>query len=204
MLDDLERAREVPTAAWEAEVPKLRLELVELQRRLREQAAFPVIILVSGINCAGRSETVNLLNEWLDPRFVHTEAYWKPSPEERARPPFWRYWRDLPPAGRIGIFMHAWYTQPMVRRFEGRLKQRSFEAHLERVAAFESTLASDGALILKLWMHLDRDLQKERLQALADDPLQSWRVAPMDWQLCRHWDRFVKLAGEALSLTSTE
>ena len=204
MLDDVKRAREVSTAAWEAEVPKLRLELVELQRRLRETAAFPVVILVSGINCAGRSETVNLLNEWLDPRFLLTEAYWEPSPEERSRPPFWRYWRDLPPAGRIGIYMHAWYTQPMVRRFNGKLGRRAFLGHLERAAAFESTLAADGALILKLWLHLDRDRQETRLRALADDPLQRWRVAPMDWELSRHWGRFATLAEEALRRTSTD
>ena len=71
---------------------------------LAKLAKFPVIILVSGVDGAGRGETVNLLNEWMDPRFIQTHGMGEPSDEELDRPMMWRFWRELPPKGRIGIF----------------------------------------------------------------------------------------------------
>jgi len=204
MLDTVEAGDKVSKKEWQAAVPALRLELVSLQRRLLETADFPVIILIGGVNSAGRSDTVNLLNEWLDPRFVDTEAYWTPSQEERARPPFWRYWRDLPPAGRISLVLNAWYVQPMVQRFFGRMRRRSFLAHLDRGVAFETTLVADGALILKLWLHLDRQRQEKRLRSWSEDPLQRWRVGSLDWDLCHGYDRYSEIAEATLSRTSTD
>ena len=190
-------------ADYRSAVPEIRGELVSLQHRLRLQAGPPVIIVVGGLNCAGRSEIANLLNEWMDPRFIATEAYWKPSQEERARPPFWRYWRDLPPDGRIGVFMHAWYTRPAVRRFNRKLGKKAFRRHLDHVVSFESLLAADGVAFVKLWMHLDRDTQRQRLDELRRDRLKRWRVGEMDPELSRRYDRYLAIVAEAVERTST-
>jgi polyphosphate:AMP phosphotransferase len=203
MFDTIEKGRKVSKSEFKRVVPELRLELVSLQHKLRERADFPVIVLVAGLNCAGRSETVNLLNEWMDPRFLITEAYWAPSPEERERPPFWRYWRDLPPKGRIAVFMHAWYLTAMVERFDKRMSRKDLNRHLDRASYFEQVLADDGALLIKFWLHLGRGKQKKRIKKLSKDPLQQWRVQATDRELVRHYDRYLAIAEAAVERTSS-
>jgi polyphosphate:AMP phosphotransferase len=178
------------------------VELLALQQRLR-QADFPVIVQFAGVDGAGKSETVNLLNEWMDPRWIETHAYTAPSEEERERPVFWRYWRDLPPKGKLGLFLSAWYSEPLVDRVHDRISAAELDRHLERIAAFERTLADDGALVLKFWMHLGRSAQKERLKSLEKDPLQSWRITKKDWDNWKKYRSFVEVAEHVIRRTST-
>ena len=84
--------------------PRLREALLNAQYDVGSLKKFTVLILISGVDGAGKSETVNLLNEWMDPRFIDTYAFGEPSEEEASRPPLWRFWSTLPPKGRIGIF----------------------------------------------------------------------------------------------------
>ena len=79
-------------------------------------APFPVVVVFAGVDGAGKGETVNLLNEWMDPRWIVTRAFGEPSDEERERPAYWRFWRALPPRGRIGLFLSSWYSRPSVDR----------------------------------------------------------------------------------------
>ena len=108
MFEAAELGRKVPKKEFDKVAPRLRMELLQLQQRLR-LADFPVIIVVAVVDGAGKHETVNLLNEWMDPRWIVTHAYGQPSEEESERPEFWRYWRDLPPRGKIGVFLSSWY-----------------------------------------------------------------------------------------------
>src|SRR5688572_11787917 len=98
--------------AYKKRVPALRAALLDAQQRL-SAAPFPVIVVFAGVDGAGKGETVNLLNEWMDPRWIVTRAFGEPSDEERERPEAWRYWRELPPKGRIGLFLSSWYWRPV-------------------------------------------------------------------------------------------
>jgi polyphosphate:AMP phosphotransferase len=155
------------------------------------------------VDGAGKGETINLLNEWMDPRWIVTRAYGTPSDEERERPEYWRYWRDLPPKGRVGLFLSSWYSQPILDRVYRRSRSADFDKALDRIASFERTLTDDGALILKFWMHLGKGVQKQRLQRLEKDPLTSWRVTPLQWRHWRMYGRFVAASERALQRTST-
>ncbi len=201
MFESAELGREVSKKEFDRVVPELRVELVALQQRLRA-ADFPVIVLCNGVDGAGKSETVNLINEWMDPRWIETNAYLAPSEEERERPDFWRYWRDLPPNGKLGLYLGAWYTQPILDRAHRRIGGAKFDRALERIARFEQVLADDGALIVKLWFHLGKQQQRKRLKALEKDPLQSWRISDTDWQHWRMYDRFVGVVERAIRRTS--
>jgi polyphosphate:AMP phosphotransferase len=181
----------------------LRVELLQAQEALRE-ADFPVLVLLSGVDAAGKGETANLLAEWMDPRGLVTQAYGPPSTEESERPEFWRYWRDLPARGRIGIFLSAWYHPVLVDRVYGKIDEAEQEAQLERIRAFERTLADDGALILKFWVHLGKADQKKRLRALEGDPLLAWRVTETDWRHWRMYDRFIAASERIIRRTDTE
>ena len=108
MFESAELGHKIDKASYDAEVPKLREALLDAQFDLAQKASFPVIILVNGVDGAGKGETVNLLNEWMDPRFIHAHATGAPSDEERERPQMWRFWRALPPKGKIGMFFGSW------------------------------------------------------------------------------------------------
>ncbi len=201
MFETAELGQKVSKQIFKDREPGLREALLMAQQRLKE-ADFPVIILFSGVDGAGKSETAGILNEWMDPRWVKTRAFGEPSQEERERPPAWRYWQALPAKGRVGILLSAWYSQPLLRRVHGG-KRPEFEESLEEIHAFESLLAADGALILKFWMHLDRDSQRRRFKRLEKNPLQSWRVTPKDWEHWELYDDFVANAERLISRTST-
>jgi polyphosphate:AMP phosphotransferase len=202
MFEPAEIGQAIPKAAYKARVPVLRTELLGIQRQLTS-AGFPVIVVFAGVDGAGKGETVKLLNEWMDPRWMTTRAYHEPSDEERERPEYWRYWRDLPPKGRLGFFLSSWYSRPVLDRVDARSRPADFDRALDRIAAFERTLADDGALILKFWMHLGKQAQKKRLRTLAKDPLTRWRVTKRQWQNWRKFDRFVAAAERTIQRTST-
>jgi polyphosphate:AMP phosphotransferase len=193
MFEAAELGRKISREEFDAMAPALRTELLDLQQRLRE-ADFPVVILFAGVDGAGKNETVNLLNEWMDPRWIVTRAYGDPSDEESERPEYWRFWRDLPPKGKIGLFLSSWYHHPLVDHAYGRITTAELDEQLERVEAFEKTLADEGALIIKFWMHLSEKGQKKRLKTLEKDPFNSWQVTEADW---RHWEMYPKFIAAA-------
>ena len=138
MLPRPSPARPLSKQAYKAQALLLREELLAVQQRLR-QASFPVVVLFSGVDGAGKGETVNLLHEWMDPRWLHTHAYGEPSDEERERPEHWRFWRDLPPKGQIGILMNAWYAAPIDRRAHRVTTATEFRRELQRNRAPRAT-----------------------------------------------------------------
>jgi len=202
MFEAAELGRQVSREEYKEREVSLRVELLQAQQTLRN-ADFPVILVFAGVDGAGKGETVNLLNEWMDPRWLITHAYESPSQEETERPEFWRYWRDLPAKGRIGMFLSSWYSKPVLDRVYGSISVPDFDEKLDRILAFEKALTDDGALILKFWMHLGKEAQKKRLKALEKDPLLSWRVTETDWHNWRLYDEFVANAERTIMRTST-
>lgn len=203
MFETAELGRKIPKAEFEEQALVLRQELLEVQQQLREAGSFPVIVVFAGVDGAGKGRTVNILNEWMDPRWLKTRAYGKPSEEEAERPDYWRFWRDLPKKGVIGMFLSSWYSHPVLDRVYGKIKDAKFDDRLDRILGFENALAEDGALILKFWMHLSRDVQKRRLKSLEKDPLTNWRVTEKDWKHWRMYDSFIDAAERTIMRTST-
>jgi polyphosphate:AMP phosphotransferase len=203
MFEAAEVGRKLEKDVYKSQVPILRAELLDAQQQLLS-APFPVIVLFAGVDAAGKSETANLLNEWMDPHWIVTRGYTDPSDEERERPRLWRYWRDLPPHGRIALFLSAWYSSPIRDRVARRTSNAEFDVLLDEIAAFERTLTDDGAVILKFWMHLGKEAQKKRFKAWEKDPLQRWRVGKDSWRHWRKFDKFVAAADRAIRHTSTD
>ena len=202
MFEAAELGRKVSSADYKSRIPALREELLGVQTGLRDARKSSVIILFGGVDGAGKSESVNILNEWMDPRWLLTRAYGQPSDEERERPEYWRFWRDLPPKGRIGFFLSAWYSRPLVDRVHRRLSRAEFGARLDEIVDFERGLTDDGALILKFWMHLDKQSQKARLKKLQKDALTRWRVTREQWDNWKLYGRFIDAAEEMITRTS--
>jgi AMP-polyphosphate phosphotransferase len=203
MFEAAELGQKLSKSAFRRREPRLRIALLEAQQQLRAAARFPVIVLFAGVDGAGKGETVNILNEWMDPRWIVTRAFGDPSDEERERPQQWQFWRELPPKGRVGLFLNAWYSRPVLDRAYRRSSRVEFEDHLRRIADFERMLADDGAVILKFWMHLDKKAQRKRLEALEGNRLTRWRVTKLQWKHWAMYDRFIDAAEQAIGTTST-
>ncbi len=202
MFESAELGHTVERDAYHEEVPRLREALLDAQYDLLEQARFPVVVVIGGVDGAGKGETVNLLNEWMDPRHIQTHGLGEPSDEELQRPPMWRFWRLLPPKGKVGIFHGSWYTQPILGRVMKEISAAELERHMQDVVRFEKMLADEGALIVKLWFHLSKQAQKRRLRALEKDPKTRWRVTALDWERYALVDRFRRVCEHSLRETS--
>ena len=204
MFESAELGHKISKESWNKEVPVLREALLDAQVDLQRAAkGFPVIILVAGVDCAGKGETVNILNEWMDPRHIETHALRDLTDEELERPQMWRYWRVLPPQGKIGIFIGTWYSSPLVDNVYGAIKNAELDQRLQRISRFEKMLCDEGALILKFWLHLSREEQKKRLKLLEKAPKTRWRVTETDWQHYKLYDKFRKVSERMLRSTST-
>ncbi|MCA0199990.1 MAG: polyphosphate:AMP phosphotransferase [Proteobacteria bacterium] len=179
----------------------LRLDLIELQQEIRNKARFPVIVVLAGVKGAGVIDTLNVINTWMDPRWVETHAFDAPSDEESERPPFWRYWRSLPAAGAMGLYLEGWYGELLgldPKRPVGRGDDR-----LRHIATFEQTLADDGALILKFWLHLSERHHRKSQKDDGDDPIFGLRPADHAWRPQPPYSVYVKTAANVIAKTNT-
>ncbi|CAH0139542.1 Thymidylate kinase [Pseudomonas sp. Bi70] len=204
MFESAEIDHVIDKATFAAEEQVLREALLEVQYALREQGRHAVIILINGIEGAGKGETVKLLNEWMDPRLIQVSTFDQQTDEELARPPAWRYWRQLPPKGRIGIFFGNWYSQMLQGRVHGDLKKDQLNGAIEGALGLEQMLCNEGTLIFKFWFHLSKKQMLARLESLKDDPLHSWRLSPLDWQQSKTYDKFVRAGEDVLRRTSRD
>jgi polyphosphate:AMP phosphotransferase len=203
MFATAELGHKIDAETFEREAERLRKALVEAQYRLKASPDFPVVVLVNGVEGAGKSETVNLLTEWMDPRLINSKAFADETDEERDRPFMWRFWRALPPKGRIGVFFGSWYTDPLHARATGKSRASELEESLAAITRFETMLVREGALLLKFWFHIDERTQKKRLEKLEGDKRTSWRVTKKDWRAHALYDEQRAVAEHALSVTST-
>jgi len=153
----------------------LRVKLVNAQYQLRK-ADFSVLVVLAGNDPAGCDQLIDRLQEWMDSRYLDVWFFDRPDERERVRPEFWRYWRVMPPKGRIGIFAGAWTTRLMADRILGRITDAAYRERVRHINAFERMLSLNGTLMLNLWV------QTPRRQIADADELDA------DWAACRRPD----------------
>jgi polyphosphate:AMP phosphotransferase len=170
MFASAELPHEVDKATFKADVEKLREDLLEAQIDLAERGDFAALVVLGGLDGAGRSAVLGRFNEWLDPRHVHTQAFDRPSEEERARPRQWRYWLTLPAKGRIGIYLGSWYRDALERRLIGGGDDDEWHRDIESINRFETMLAAEGVLLIKMWLYIAEEDRKRRLAAIKRTP----------------------------------
>lgn len=203
MFESAELGHKIDKKTYKEEVPALREALLDAQFDLAQARKFPVIILIGGVDGSGKGDTANLLNEWMDPRHIHTQAFDLPSEEESERPHMWRYWRALPPKGKIGIYFGSWYSEPIIRRVYGESDHKTLGYELEEITRFEKMLTDEGALVLKFWFHLSKEKQRERFRTLEENPNTRWQVTDLDKRHLKLYDEFRGISEHVLRETST-
>lgn len=200
MFEAAELGRKLDKKKYKSRVDSLRAELLQAQFALMESDR-PIVIIVEGVDNSSKGALINKLNEWLDTRGLEVHAFGHKSDEEKERPRFWRYWRSLPPKGRIGIFSSSWYTGTIYQRTFNDISKSKFDRHMRRINSLENMLAQDGALILKFWLHMSKPYQKRQFKQLSKEKDSRWLVSPLDKKLHNQYDNHIKSAERAIRLT---
>jgi polyphosphate:AMP phosphotransferase len=184
------------------ELPKLQDQLLDAQFELRKSRARAVAAIVTGIPGAGRSEVVNELLGWLDPKFVTVYGFPEPNEVDRQRPPLWRYWRVMPPKGRMTILHAGWYGDFLSAsvREPGR-EAAVVRREVERIRRLEHMLVADGVTVVKLHLHVGPELQRRRIRRHFKDRTTRWRVTAEDHWYVRHYARVERVLEHCLEVT---
>ncbi len=202
MFESAEIGHAIDKKEFKREAPLLRQALLNAQYALLDQSKRAVVILVNGVDGAGKGETVNVLNEWMDPRHIRTEVFGPMTEDDRRHPELFRFWQVLPPKGHIGVLFGSWYSDPIAAQVNGHEKHEQFEHRLERIRQFERMLAAEGVVVLKLWFHLSKKAAKARFKLLESDPKTAWRVTQQEWDGLKQHDALVRVSDEALRKTT--
>ena len=203
MFEEAESDPTSPKDLFKRHETRLRTALLNAQYELLNRADRALLIVVAGIAGSGKGDTINLMNEWMDPRHIHTLAFDAPTPEEAQRPPFWRYWNALPVKGRIGIVFGSWYTPLLKEAGRKRPDVQRIDREAERIRRFEAELSANGVQVLKLWYHLSAQAQAERTRTLLSSPETSWQVVPEDLKVPKKFDRLRNAGLAAITNTDT-
>ena len=203
MLESAEVGHAISKAAYAQQEPRLREALLNAQFDLSQTKKGPILLIISGVEGGGRSETANKLTEWMDPRHIRVMAFGDRACEELVRPSAWRYWRALPPKGRIGIFLNAWYTEIVAARIEGKLDQTGFEFYLQETRSYERMLFDEGFIVLKFWIHLSKNGLRERLHEIERHAFPRKSPYRLDYTQARAYQKLRPLWEEMLRETST-
>ncbi|MGI9286560.1 MAG: polyphosphate:AMP phosphotransferase [Pseudomonadales bacterium] len=201
MFESAEVGSSVSKEEFKAAEPELRLELINAQYDL-QSADFPVVLLLMGDDPLGVNRLFDFLHEWMDARFIGTHVFRPPTDEERQRPRFWRYWRVLPPKGRIGLYLGAWALGSVAERIRKDITKSEFARRIEHVRRFEEELVDGGALVIKLWVHLPRKAWRKRLKKKARGAYAS-QLDEGDWKIYERYDNVMPIAEQFIRETST-
>lgn len=200
MFEAAELGRKLDKKTYKNRIDSLRAELLQAQFALVNSNR-PVIIIIGGVDNSSKGALINKLSEWLDSRGLEVNAFGQKTDEESERPRFWRYWRCLPPKGKIGIFSSSWYTGTIYQRTFRNLSKNKFDRHMKRINSLETMLAKDGTLILKFWLHMSKPHQKAQFKVLSKMKDNRWLVSPLDMQLHEQYDKHIAAAERAIRLT---
>lgn len=142
----------------------------------------PLIVVFEGWDASGKGGAIKRLVAPLDPRHVRVAQFAAPTPDEKRHHFLGRFWPALPGWGGMTVFDRSWYGRVLVERVEGLASREQWERAYGEIEAFERTLADEGAIVVKLWLHISSEEQLKRFEARAADPLKFWKLTDEDWR----------------------
>jgi AMP-polyphosphate phosphotransferase len=186
-LDDVDLSLQLSKEESEKRLAKLQERLLALRLELGGllgdgRLGPPVCVLFEGWDASGKGGAIKRLVAPLDPRHVRVASFAAPTPTEKRHHFMWRFWPALPGWGGWAVFDRTWYGRVLVERVEGFATEEQWRRAYGEINDVESSLAAEGMIVIKFWMHISSDEQLKRFEARAADPLKSWKLTPDDWK----------------------
>ncbi len=178
---------------------------VTLVRLLSEVIArkLPIIVAMEGWDAAGKGGTISRLIKNLDSRRYNVYSISKPTDEELSRPYLWRFWRRVPGAGHVAIFDRTWYGRVLVERIEQFATVPEWRRAYAEINDFESYLIDNGVILVKCFLHIDKEEQRRRFAKREKDPLKQWKMNPEDYRNRKKWEPYVTAINDMFAKTHT-
>jgi polyphosphate kinase 2 (PPK2 family) len=203
MLEAVDLNKKLDKQSYKKIMPELQDRMYTVQK-LSWDAGVPVVILFEGWDAAGKGTSIQTMTEPLDPRGFKLYPIRAARTYEKNHPWLWRFWLKLPARGEWAIFDRSWYGRVLVERMENLVPEDEWRRGYRDIVDFERTIADDGHLIIKFFLHISKQEQKQRFEKLIKDPLTAWHVAPEDWEHHRHYDDWMLAYEEMFERTETE
>jgi AMP-polyphosphate phosphotransferase len=202
MLETIDLGKELDRETYKEWIPSLRSNLAIIQRRAFE-AGLPVLIVFEGWDAAGKGDSIRNLVHDLDPRGFQVHKVAAPTDEERMWPFLWRAWNRTPARGQIAFFDGSWYNRVLRERKDGEVKRREWQQAYQEISRFERQVSDDGAVVVKLFLHISKKEQKKRFRQMEKSASESWRVTKDDWKHHKEYEQYLAITEEMLERTST-
>ncbi|MGV7228807.1 MAG: polyphosphate kinase 2 [Nitrospirales bacterium] len=187
---------------YEAELRRLQIELVKLQRDV-QLTGRRVAIIFEGRDAAGKGGTIRRFTEHLNPRSMKVVALSKPTEVEKGQWYFQRYVKPLPNPGEIAFFDRSWYNRAVVEPVMNFCTKAQYQTFIQQVPEFEHMLYEDNIEIIKFWFSISKDEQANRFKGRSNNPLKQWKISPVDDKAQENWDLYTMYKEEMFSKTHT-
>lgn len=187
-----------------AALPELNARLETLQELLYAEGKRKVLIVLQATDTGGKDGTIRHVFEGVNPQGVKVAGFKKPTPEELGHDYLWRIHKHTPGNGEIVIFNRSHYEDVLVVRVHNLVPPEVWSKRYAHIRAWEQMLADEGTNILKFFLHISKDEQKERLQARLDEPEKHWKFSSADLAERKRWDDYQAAYADMLSKTSTD
>jgi PPK2 family polyphosphate:nucleotide phosphotransferase len=182
----------------------LAADLDALHNRLWAEARRSVLLVLQGMDTAGKDGTIRRVLSGLNPQGCQVASFKPPSESELAHDYLWRVHAVCPARGLLGVFNRSHYEDVLAARFEGRVTHDQCRLRYRHLREFERLLHDEGTAVVKVFLHLSKAEQRERLQARIADPAKNWKFKASDLEVRHHWDDYLAAYDEVLEATSTE
>jgi AMP-polyphosphate phosphotransferase len=164
----------------------------------------PVCVVFEGWDASGKGGAIKRLVAQLDPRHVRVVQFAVPTHDEKRHHFLWRFWPSLPGWGGMAVFDRSWYGRVMVERVEGFATREQWMRAYEEINGFERSLADEGMILIKFWLHISSEEQLKRFRKREKDPLKSWKLTPDDWRNREKRPAYEEAVEEMVARTSVE
>src|SRR3954469_25572560 len=188
----------------ESRLATLTERIDRLQSALFAEGKRALLVVLQGRDTSGKDGTVRKVFAPLDPQGAVVTAFKAPTEQERAHDFLWRVHQQVPPRGMIGIFNRSHYEDVLIVRVHNLVPKDVWSKRFEHINNFEHMLADEGVTILKFFLHISKDEQKQRLQARLDEKEKNWKFNPEDLAERKYWDDYMNAFEDAMEKTSTK
>lgn len=186
-----------------AERRELRRRLGDLQDTLYADRRFGILVVLQGTDTSGKDSTANSVFEQVGPVGSSVVNFGVPSAKEMSHDFLWRYHKEAPERGKIVVFNRSHYEAVLVERVEGIVPASTWRHRYDQINRFEDMLSRENIVVMKFFLHISHEEQRERLQERIDNPRKHWKFSPADLEVRNDWDEYQRAYADMLSHCST-